>query len=128
MQLLRSQDNPEVFECQPEGKPYSIVVMPCQSDEILASTYIRLKAEGLLPILFYERVPSLLEFLSMYLRPEMLNMGAWIKTGDNIKLVGIGSLDIPKPIGAGRRRGDTSMAFFREYQRRDVTLTACQLR
>jgi RimJ/RimL family protein N-acetyltransferase len=127
MELIRSQENPDVFECQPEGKPYSIVVMPCKSDEILASIYIRLKAEGLLPILFYQKIPSLLDFLAMYLRPEMFSLSAWIRTGDEMRLMGIGSLDIPQPIGGGLKKGEVSETFFREFQRREYTLVACQL-
>jgi RimJ/RimL family protein N-acetyltransferase len=119
--LTKNQENPEVYEYK------NLVVMPARSDELLASAYLRLKSEELIGVLFYEKIPTLCEFLSMYMRPGMVNLGSWVRTGDQVQLAGIGSLDIPKDIGGGHRKGEASMVFFKEFQRRDVTLDSARL-
>lgn len=94
--------------------------------DTLAEIYLRLKREGLLPILFHEGVPDLAGFLSAYLKPHSLTMLCFTES-PHVDICGMGHVTPPWFIGKDLARAETSMVFFDKWQRRDVTVPMAHL-
>ncbi len=108
------------------------------SEEQAAAFYLRLYADGLLPEVFYSGIPSIPEFLSWLKRPDILTVGAFVrsradavpgldeaKTGETAMAGMVFFWDIKGVPGA--KRGDIGIVFLRRFQRRSITIPLSRL-
>ena len=113
------------YECPSAG----LVVAPYPTQDILATAYLRFKAEGLLPLFFHEdETPlDLYQFLTWCMEAAGYMMGAYQQQGDQLICTGIGKVGKPHSMGGGYQKAEVAMMFFREFQVRDLTMPTCQM-
>lgn len=83
-------------------------------DDCLAIAYLRAKLEGLLPYLFWKSPPKTVrEFMNWC--NEQVVVGCFCQKSPTLDdLAGLGIISKPREMG-GRKQGDSSELFFREY-------------
>ena len=95
-------------------------------DELLAVAYLRMQQEELLPMFFWEKPPTLRAFLDWCAQPNSVVVGVFLETiaptldAPKVELVGLGCIHSIRSMG-GKRHGDTSEVFFREFQAMGIT-------
>lgn len=121
MQLSKSPNRYEYgrFYIEPAGLD--------KQDE-LASAYIRMKQEGLLPVVFHQSIPDLSTFLVRYLAVNSTTMLCYyIDTKGMTHFVGVGHVTAPALIVGPHLKAECSMVFFCEWQRRSTTVPLAHL-
>ena len=101
-------------------------------EELLAVAYLRMQQEGLLSMFFWEKAPTLRAFLDWCAKPESVVVGVFLETiaptldePPKVELCGLGCIHSIRSMG-GKRHGDTSEVFFREFQSIGITGDAGQ--
>lgn len=102
--------------------------------DLLATAYLRLKAERQIETVYYQKVPTILEYLSGMTRPETICLGAFRKVGDNEKVkqtaefAGMAWVYDTIELGDSHmKRADVSFAFFRHCATPQEKVTCGQL-
>lgn len=121
----------EAIQKLPDGYHWGEqVVSRCANDELLAFAYMRFKQEGLLPILFYEKDYTLIEFVQKYMEPATSTLACMIFPGgkaDEPKLAGIGWINDLTRMGLNHARANCGMAFFRGFSEPDILVRFAQI-
>jgi RimJ/RimL family protein N-acetyltransferase len=97
---------------------YSLETYSEIGEDLVATAYLRLKAEGLLPIVFYQGPISLAGFLDWYRNPTSKFLGCFARPDldkSKLELCGLGWIQSISTVG-GVKRGETGMVFFRNWQ------------
>ena len=102
-------------------------------EELLAVAYIRMKVEGLLPIVYHESIPPLSEFIAYHNKEKKHSyydhyLGAFARPTLDAppELIGMGWLGgIRGPVGS--IKGEVGFVFFRKWQQVKVPLVATRL-
>ena len=100
------------------------------TEELLATAYLRYRAEDLLKIIFYEGEPSLTWFLDWSTRPTNHYLGGFMRPGlDKDPLfVGMGWFCQETNLNEGELiKSEVGMGFFRDYQRAGITVPVGRL-
>jgi hypothetical protein len=107
------------------------IVMPLTDQDLIATTYLRLKQEGLLQRFYSGIVPSLSQFMSYCLSNDSMTLACFrpdLDTSQNtFRMGGLGMISQPIDMGSGVCKCEVSEVFFREYQKRAWTQTWCRL-
>lgn len=99
------------------------VVIPTQDHDFLATAYLRMKAEKLLEVMFYEEQPTLGRFLSIMLADGEKVLGLFQIEGTGLyTLIGFGGISKPTNMGGGYLKSEMFCLFFKEFQKRHVTI------
>ncbi len=93
-------------------------------EDLLATTFVQLKCEGLLPVIWHHRTPpTLSEFLELTKLQDTIYYACLardIETGE-VEIAGLGWAINLMPLGEGRGfRGNVGMAFLRKFWRRGI--------
>lgn len=92
-----------------------------EGQDAMASAYLRMKAEGLLPWYYYENQPSLADFMATVLNPKALTMICISRLLSDV--CGFGVVSQPHSIAEGKyEKAECSMVFFRKRQKPDLTI------
>lgn len=85
-------------------------------ESLLATVYLLLEKDGLLPVVFYDGVPALSKFLEWATRSDSKYVVGFVRpTLDTVEIAGVGWVwQIQNRPGA--RRGDVGMVFLRKFQ------------
>lgn len=117
-----------------EGDRYTLdekfVVIPTSDQDLLGQIYFRMKAEGLLEVMFYEEIPNLLRFMQLMLQEGSVVLALFqIKGTDSYapELIGFGGISNPMQIGGGYCKAEMYCLFFEKYQRRSITFPVAQM-
>lgn len=96
--------------------------------DLLAIIYLRMKAEGLLKIFFYEEQPDLAQFLRIMLADGVICLAVYGRghTGVYDQLLGYGGISKPFHMGGGYYKSEISCLFFKQYQQRNITIPCVQ--
>ncbi len=87
------------------------------SDDLLATAYLRFKQEGILETIYYERVPSLCEYLSQVMKPEHISIGCFVdRRGDGKfwDFMGVCWVFDRQELGNGQYKAETGFGFFKD--------------
>lgn len=110
-----------------EGYTYSTgdlcvrqILNNAEGQDTLAAAYLRMKAEGLLPLLFYQKQPDLTGFLTQMFAPGSLTMLCFSRLVQDV--CGFGHVVKPQEIGPDLEKTECSMLFFRGHQKREETV------
>ena len=105
-----------------------LVVAPLNDVDLIATAYLQMKREGTLALLYYEGDIGLQRFLSVMTNPACINYACLVKGADGgVDLAGIGHIAIPQVLPNGRKKAEISVAFHKQWQRRDITLPLAQM-
>tara|TARA_R110000868_G_scaffold72223_4_gene210795 strand:- start:16684 stop:17277 length:594 start_codon:yes stop_codon:yes gene_type:complete len=99
-----------------------MIVTSAVAEELLAEAYFRMKADGNLPIVYYDRVPTLLEFLNVHTgqNAERIVLGCFREeTGKPLEFCGFGWSMNPMVVG-DKRKADCGFCFFKGPRRVDT--------
>jgi hypothetical protein len=92
-----------------------MIVAPKVSDDLLAYAYLRMQNEGILPLVFYEEVPSISWFLEKYQEAGTCVLGCYRQLEDRRDLEGLSWINSVTTMGGGRyRKAEVGQAFFRK--------------
>jgi hypothetical protein len=104
------------------------IVAPLLNIDLIATAYLRLKREGVLDVLYYEADPGLPKVLAVMTDPATINFGCFMKRDEDVTdFVGIGHVAAPLMLPNGQKKAEISVAFFKGWQRRDVTIPLAQM-
>jgi hypothetical protein len=81
--------------------------------KLLATAYLRLDFEKNLDLVYYEGVPSLLEFLKTCTAPEHICLGGFVDHGKGWEFCGLSWVFDRQQLGTGHWKAETGFAFFR---------------
>lgn len=105
----------------------NLVVTPLKDVDLLATAYLRFKQEGVLDMLYYEHDPGLTSILATLMDPATIVLGCFVKAGARVDLAGIGCAAPAFILPNGQKKAELSEAFFRDWQRRSITLPLAQM-
>jgi RimJ/RimL family protein N-acetyltransferase len=99
------------------------------SDELLAGSYLRYKAEGLLDKIFYEGTPSLTWFMTHFAESGKVEVLAVLRENEDKKLehLGLGWLNSRTSPGGVFDKMEVGFGFFRDYHQPELTTRATRL-
>ena len=99
------------------------------SDELLACSYLRFKAENILPLLFHECPLTLTQYLEVFSRPETNTLGAFIvpENGGSLELAGLMWFSGTCKMGQNHTRADVGESFFRGFSQPETLVRFAQL-
>lgn len=107
-----------------------LTIQRSPSEKVLASLYLKLWQEGLLPSFFHERVPELSEYLEMWKNPRNVVYACFLGSNEseNFDVVGLGCGASLTPVGKSNRC-EVSMVFLRSAQRMSsaVAMEFCEM-
>jgi RimJ/RimL family protein N-acetyltransferase len=93
-------------------------------EDLLATTYVLLKCEGQLPVIWHHRTPpTLTEFLELTKLPDVIYYACMARDIETrqIDIAGLGWAINLVPLGVGRGfRGNVGMAFLKKFWRRGI--------
>jgi RimJ/RimL family protein N-acetyltransferase len=97
-------------------------------DEMLAAAYLTMKLEGLLPLLYYEGIPSLTHFLELHRSGSFKFLGVFSRSmlNTDVEMAGIGWLSSISG-QPGTRKAEVGYVMFRKFQDRKTPLEAIGL-
>ncbi len=87
------------------------------SDDLLATAYLRFKQEETLPTIYYERQPSICEYLQQVMQPEHISLGGFVdRRGDGKAwdFAGICWVFDRQELGNGLYKAETGFGFFKD--------------
>ena len=104
-----------------------LFVKPNIGDDMIAVAYLRMKAEGLIPVIFYEGDPGLRWFLDWFHRTDTVCYGCFLSprvdTGENqTQLCGLLWVDTIITLASGHKKANSGVMFFRDYQKGNLPL------
>lgn len=103
------------------------VVIPSKDQDLLATCYLRMKAEGLLDIMFYEEVPNFLRYMQIMLEEGSVFLPLFqIECTGAYTLIGFGGVSKTVRMGGGYNKAEMYCLFFKEFQRRPISFPAAQ--
>lgn len=103
------------------------VIIPTKDQDLLATSYLRMKSEGLLEIMFYEELPDLCRYMSIMLADGVTVLAMFhVERTGVYTLIGFGVLSKLVSMGCGYSKSEMSCLFFREYHKRVFTIPAAQ--
>lgn len=98
-------------------------------EELLAVAFIQMQQDGVLDYVFWQKPPTLREFLNWCYNPSTVIIGCFMETAGPtldaepaIELAGLGWVTSVRTRN-GRRYADVSEMFWRKFQTLDTTLT-----
>lgn len=104
------------------------VVIPSKDQDLLATTYLRMKADGLLEVMFYEEVPDLCRYMSIMMAEGEVFLALFkIECTGSYTLIGFGGISKPASMGNGFLKSEMYCLFFKEYQRRNISFPVAQM-
>ncbi len=83
--------------------------------DMLAGAYLRFKQEGRIETIYYERVPSIIEYLNMVTKPEHISLGCFVDQdgdGKNWQFAGICWVFDRQELGNGQYKAEVGFGFF----------------
>lgn len=102
-------------------------VIPTRDQDFLATIYLRMKSEKLLEVMFYEEQPDLCRFMSLMLADGEVVLGLFqIESTGLYTLIGFGGISKPVNMGNGYNKSEMFCLFFKEFQKRHVTIPVAQ--
>ncbi len=87
------------------------------TDDLLATAYLRFKQEGILEAIYYERLPSICEYLSQVMQPEHISLGGFVDrdgNGKNWQFAGVCWVFDRQELGNHMYKAETGFGFFKE--------------
>jgi RimJ/RimL family protein N-acetyltransferase len=104
------------------------VVIPSKDQDLLATCYLRMKAEKLLDVMFYEEIPNLCRYMEMMLKEGSVFLALFqIERTGAYTLIGFGGTSNPVSMGGGYCKAEMYCLFFKEYQRRNISFPVAQM-
>lgn len=91
----------------------------------LAKAYLQYSVEKMLPIIFHERVYSLTEFLTWGLSDGVVMLAAFRQYGpeeSDYEFCGLSWVNRARDMGAGKKKSEIAMGFFRAQQVKNLNL------
>jgi len=114
-----------MLEIKKQGKVYTsgeLIVAANLPQAWVEVAWERMARENLLDVVFYEEACDRSWFIKQHLLPECTVFGCFEKGLDtDVNFCGWGRVS-PYSMGRGHWKGEISVCFFREYQRRQFTL------
>jgi RimJ/RimL family protein N-acetyltransferase len=105
----------------------NFVVAPLTNIDLIATAYLRLKQEGVLEMIYYECDPGLPKVLATMTDPATITLGCFVKDGERVDMVGLGHAAAALTLPNGQKKAELSEVFFKDWQRRNVTLPMAQM-
>ena len=92
------------------------------SDELLATIYHILEADGMMQRVLYEGGGGIQWWLKFHRKPGNVNYGCFVRRSDGtVELAGMGWIDSVSKLGSGHLKAEVGMAFQRKFQKFDIT-------
>lgn len=85
------------------------------TQELLATSYLRMKGDQIIDTVYYERVPTLMEYMARCLKPESICLGAFRNVSSkNAEFAGVSWIFDREEMGDHRVKGEVGFCFFRK--------------